>query len=321
MAQIPNVQIPGYITQTALAAVQAAIDDAARLGLTWRLRPGTVGGSGVANPVRVPVVVDGDDATTKASSMVGALAAGQRVWCAQIPPAGLYVIGIIGTSVAVPSTQSFTSSGTWTRPTGLAYVDVWVAAGGGGSGGAPATGAGQSSMGGGGGGGATARARIPAALLPATVPVTVGPGGGGGAATAGVTGGTGGMSLFGSLLSASGGLGGTARAASAVPHGIDGGAGSSTIGGTIAGILHSGSAGAPGWGSDNGLGTSGTGGASHFGGGGAARRTTAAGQGLAGNTGRLYGGGASGSLNAPSTAGRSGATGAAGIVIVEEYYQ
>ena len=58
MTQIPDVQIPGYITQTALAAVQGAIDEAARLGLTWRLRPGTVAGAVVANPLKVGVVVD-----------------------------------------------------------------------------------------------------------------------------------------------------------------------------------------------------------------------------------------------------------------------
>lgn len=96
MAQIPDIRIPGYITQTALAAVQAAIDEAGRLGLTWRLRPGTVAGDGVADPLRVPVVVDGDDATTKAHSMVGPVVASQRVWCAQIPPAGIYLIGVIG---------------------------------------------------------------------------------------------------------------------------------------------------------------------------------------------------------------------------------
>lgn len=323
MVNIPDAQVPQYVTDSAAFAIEAAIKDAIRLGLSWRLRPGTVGGIGAADPESVPITVDGDNAPLLARSMVGSVALGQRVWCLQVPPAGIYVMGVIGARVLVPTSQIYTNTGstaTWTRPAGLAYIDLTVSGGGGGSGGAVATAAGESSMGGGGGGGATARLRIAAALLPATVTVTVGAGGTAGAATAGVSAGTGGTSSFGTLVTAGGGTGGVCRAASAVSHGIEGGTGSNTIGGTLTALLHSGTAGAPGWGSDNGLGISGTGGASHLGGGAVARRTTAAGQGLAGNNGRTYGGGASGSINSGGTAARVGAVGAQGIVIVEEYY-
>lgn len=311
---------PQYVIDAAASAVKAAIDDAARLGLVWRIIPATVVGRGMSDPMATRVVLDGDTNSGRAVSMVGALRSPQRVWCVQVPPAGMYIMGVIGPNVAIPTTSVFTSSGTWTKPTGLSYIDVTVAGGGGGSGGAVATAAGESSMGGGGGGGSTGRVRIAASVLPDTVTVTVGAGGTAGVATAGTAGGTGGTSSFGTLLSALGGAGGVCRAASVVMHGADAGLGSSTLGGSLTGILHSGTAGALGWGGDNGLGISGGGGASHMGGGGRGLRTTAAGQGLAGNPGRVYGGGASGSINSGGAAARVGATGAPGILFVEEYY-
>lgn len=314
---------PSYVIDAAASAVKAAIEDAARLGLVWRIIPGSVVGRGMSDPMATRVVLDGDTDSGRAVSMVGSVKAGQRVWCVQVPPAGLYVMGIIGPSMAVPTTQMYTSTagGIWTRPTGLSYIDATVNAAGGGSGGAVATGAGESSMGGGGGGGATVWARIPAALLPPTVAVGVGAGGTAGAATAGVAGGTGGTSSFGTLLTATGGLGGVCRANSTVMHGADAGTGSNTVGGTITDrVLRSGTAGALGWGGDNGLGISGGGGPSHLGGGGRGQRTTAAGQGLGGFTGRNYGGGAGGSINSGSAAARVGGVGAQGIVFIEEYY-
>lgn len=313
---------PQYVIDAAASAVKAAIDDAARLGLVWRIIPASVVGRGMADPMATRVVLDGDTNSGRAVSMVGALRAGQRVWCVQVPPAGMYVMGIIGPNVAIPTTQVFTTVGasTWTKPTGLSYADVTLGGGGGGSGGAVTTAAGESSMGGGGGGGATVRLRIAAAVLPATVTVTVGAGGTAGAATAGVAGGTGGTSSFGALLTAGGGGGGVCRAASAVMHGVDAGNGSNTMGGTLTGLLHSGTAGALGWGGDNGLGISGGGGASGLGGGGRGQRTTAAGQGLTGLAGRNYGGGGAGSINSGGVAGRVGAVGAQGIVYIEEYY-
>lgn len=94
--KIPEIRPPQYVMTSAVQAVRAAIDDAVRLGLTWRLRPGTVRSSEVAAPESVPVVVDGDSTLVQARSMVGALESGQRVWCVQVPPAGIYVLGVIG---------------------------------------------------------------------------------------------------------------------------------------------------------------------------------------------------------------------------------
>jgi hypothetical protein len=93
---------PQYVIDAAVSAVKAAIDNAARLGLTWRVIPASVVGAGVSDPMATPVVLDGDVAAVQAVSMAGSFETGQRVWCVQVPPAGLYVIGIIGERVASP---------------------------------------------------------------------------------------------------------------------------------------------------------------------------------------------------------------------------
>lgn len=311
---------PQYVIDAAASAVKAAIDDAARLGLVWRIIPGSVVGRGMADPMATRIVLDGDTTSGRAVSMVGALRAGQRAWCVQVPPAGLYVMGIIGPSVAIPTTSVFTANGTWTKPVGLAYADITGCGGGGAGGGAAVTAAGETSMGGGGGGGATARMRLSAAQLPATVAVTRGAGGTG---VAGANGNAGGTTSFGTLLTIPGGSPGAFRAASAVAHGIEAGNGGSTLGGTLAAsaLVHSGTAGTTGWGSGNALGVSGSGGASHLGGGGRGRRTVSSGQSLAGLAGLNYGGGGAGSINAASVATAiAGAAGAPGVLFVEEYY-
>lgn len=311
---------PQYVIDAAASAVKAAIDDAARLGLVWRIIPASVVGRGMSDPMATRVVLDGDTNSGRAVSMVGALKAGQRVWCVQVPPAGMYIMGIIGPNVATPTTSVFTANGTWTKPTGLAYADITGCGGGGAGGGAATTGAGETSLGAGGGGGATARMRLTAAQLPSSVTVTRGAGGTG---VAGANGNTGGTTSFGTLLTISGGTPGAFRVASAVAHGIEAGNGGTTIGGTLAALalLHSGTAGTTGWGSGNALGISGSGGASHLGGGGRGRRTVSAGASLVGLAGNNYGGGGGGSINAASVGTAiAGGAGAPGILFVEEYY-
>jgi hypothetical protein len=99
------------------------------------------------------------------------------------------------------SIQSFTSSGTYTKPAGINKIKVYVtgAGGGGGSSGTP------SNAGGGGGcSGGTAIEILDATSI-TTVSVTIGSGGAGG--TSG-KGGNGGTSSFGSYCSATGGQGG-----------------------------------------------------------------------------------------------------------------
>lgn len=97
--QIPDIRQPSTLLASIRSAVRATVDDAVRLGLVWRLRPGTIGGSGAANPHATPVVVDGDNAQMIGRSWVGPLISGQRVWCLFVPPAGVYIVGILGDRV------------------------------------------------------------------------------------------------------------------------------------------------------------------------------------------------------------------------------
>jgi hypothetical protein len=118
--------------------------------------------------------------------------------------------------------QEFLTSGTWTKPTGLAddaivIVEIW----GGGGGGSNAGG----TNGAGGGGGAYNRGIFRASELTANVSVTIGAGGQGYTTT--TTGGVGGTSSFGTYLTAYGGGGG-----GNVAGGSGGGITSSGAGGT-----------------------------------------------------------------------------------------
>ncbi len=124
----------------------------------------------------------------------------------------------------------FTASGTWNKPAGATFCEIFVigAGGGGGSGGVRTTG--SSHGGAGGGGGGISILKVPASILGATETVTTGAGGAGGAAVTansalvGNVGSPGGNSSFGSVLSANGGNGGAAGTSSA-PAGGTGGVG------------------------------------------------------------------------------------------------
>jgi hypothetical protein len=93
------------------------------------------------------------------------------------------------------SSQTFTSSGTWTKPTTgtMAKIEMWGGGGGGGSNGTDNFG---------GGGGEYATIILPLSSLPASVSVTVGAGGPASTSTPG------GTSSFGAYLTASGGSNG-----------------------------------------------------------------------------------------------------------------
>lgn len=128
---------------------------------------------------------------------------------------GAVVFATVSSGAAV-SISTFTASGTWTKPAGASAVYVFaLGAGGGGGSGARQVSSGTAyrNGGGGGGGGAHRETVFAASILSATVSVTVGAGGIGGssvtaiAATAGNIGSNGGDTLFGSYLTAGGGLG------------------------------------------------------------------------------------------------------------------
>lgn len=115
------------------------------------------------------------------------------------------------TGAVAANLQEFTSSGTWTKPTGATFVMVecWGAGGGGASGWRYDTSFGPQGGGGGGGGAYTVRL-FPASALSSTVSVTVGAGGTGAASittnnTSGSDGTAGGNTTFGSYLISYGG--------------------------------------------------------------------------------------------------------------------
>jgi hypothetical protein len=302
---------PHYVIDAAAAAVKAAIDDAARLGLVWRIIPASVVGRGMSDPMATRVVLDGDTTSGRAVSMVGALRSGQRVWCVQVPPAGLYVMGVIGPNTAVATTSVFTADGVWTRPTGLSHIRSYGVGGGGQAGGCAATAAGQVAEAAGGSAGGYAESVLAASVLGPTVTVTVGAGGTGGAA--GAAGAAGGATSFGSFWTANGGSGGGLGTATATNAVADAGAGGSATGGNVVNIV----------GSEGGNGRiinlvhvmANHGGASRLG-----AEVNGTSTNIAGTTWRQYGSGGSGSRRSASQAAVAGANGSAGIVIVEEYY-
>lgn len=216
------------------------------------------------------------------------------------------------TEIPVPIIRTYTANDTWTKPAGLKYVIAEVVGGGGGGGG----GTNQNESGGGGGGGGYSREVIPVASLGATEAVTVGAAGAAGASTGGA-GGNGGTSSFGTVAflqatggtggdtggnSAQGGAGGVGSNGTLNIEGEDGGGGG---GGEIAGTSY--------------FQISGKGGNSYYGGGGKAvvTRSTDSKAGIAGNN---YGGGGSGMAMSNASADTAGGAGAAGVVVITEFY-
>ena len=203
-----------------------------------------------------------------------------------------------------PVVRVYTSNNTWSKPSGLKYVIVEVVGGGGGGGGTTNTSEGC----GGGGGGGYSRKLIAVASLGSTETVTVGAAGTAGAGTGG-NGGNGGTSSFGSHLQATGGSGGTGAANASA-----GGAGGV---GSLGDVNIEGDDGNGGIGDTN-FAIGGRGGSSHLGGGGRQVTTQSGTDGIAGN---VYGGGGSGAANdSGASSDQPGGAGAAGVVIVTEYY-
>lgn len=255
--------------------------------------------------------------------VAGDLVAGQVVEVVKAPN-GFQLI-VPTASVDAFDYQSFTGSGTWTKPSNLpvnaqVFVQIWGGGGGGGS----ATSSGNGTASGGGGGGAYKEITLRASDCSATETVTIGAGG---AADT-----VGGNTTFGTHATAYGGGGGTAATNAQVVGGAGGG-GSKAVGsspaassvpgaggGYLGGAVVSNAAGADGMGGGGGGsgtngGSTGNGGGSvdGGGGGGSGNITTAAGTG--GGSIRGGGGGGGGQNSSTSSGGASeiyGGVGGAG---------
>jgi hypothetical protein len=116
--------------------------------------------------------------------------------------------------------QVYTSPATWTKPTGLKAVRISMIGAGGGGGGVTATGPVSNKVGGSGGSGIDlSLGYLAAPSIPGPVSVTVGAGGTGGS-TSGNSGNSGGTTSFGPFMSMTGGGGGTGVGGGPSPGGF-----------------------------------------------------------------------------------------------------
>tara|TARA_Y100000114_G_C11758410_1_gene328168 strand:+ start:1699 stop:3183 length:1485 start_codon:yes stop_codon:yes gene_type:complete len=231
-------------------------------------------------------------------------------------------------TAGLQSIQVFTSSGTYTRPSGITKVKVTVIGGGGGGGGTRASSSGSSTVAsgaGGGGGGATAIQIVNVSSISSTA-ITVGQGGAGG--TTGGNGAAGDTSKFGAdsdshKVTAAGGAAGTGASqgssGNASKFGAGAAGGETTVGAALSFV---GADGANGRASQSTITASGgNGGSSSLGGGGGGGDVSAAGN-DAGSAGNNYGGGGGGAASLVTTTATQDGTGGAGsdgVVIVEEF--
>lgn len=216
----------------------------------------------------------------------------------------------LAAKATVADVQTFTGSGTYTKPSGAkkVFVQAWGAGGGGGRANTSAD------RGAGGGGGAYKEFWFDASAVSATETVTIGAGGAGGSATP-QDGADGGNTTFGSLLTAYGGGGGQGANSAPVFGGGGGGSmakgavggGAGSPGAPLAGEGASGAAGTAGEYSGGGGANTSAGGASHYGGGGGGGASNGA-----GGTSVFGGGGGAGNASGAATNGVQPAGGGGG---------
>lgn len=222
-----------------------------------------------------------------------------------------------GGSTAMPTVQAFTSSGTWTKPSGCLRIRVRMVGGGGG--GAGATAAGSACCCGSGGQAGGYAEGVFDVTGTSSEAVTIGAAGTAGAAANGA-GGNGGTTSLGSLLTAVGGKGGTGLASGSTAACVT--SDHTTTSGSGGFVNCAGSPGGPANRESGTVYFSGFGGSSPFGGGGGGRSPNGTGASSgpgAGIAASGYGAGG-GAAASTSSSGFTGAAGTAGIVIVEEFY-
>jgi hypothetical protein len=201
-------------------------------------------------------------------------------------------------SSGLKSQQVFSATGTWTKPSGISLVKVYVVGGGGGAQNVAST---QAASGGGGG---LSIALIDVSSI-SSASITIGSGGTG-SNSSGTRGGNGGTSSFGSYASATGGEGGVSTIS---PYdGGEGGIGTTSVTSPVLSALNTRGDGGSRTGSVN---VQQSGGGSFFGGGGPGAHDTGTtvSQGQAGT----HGGGAGMSQYTTVISGGSG------LVVIEEY--
>jgi len=140
------------------------------------------------------------------------------------------IIGGLGFSSV--NIQKFSTSGTYTPTSGMAFCIIELVGGGGGSGGVAGAAGSNSAATSGGSGGGYARGFFSASAIGVSQVVTVGAGGTAGAA-GNNAGGTGGTTSVGILISATGGAGSAGQAASGIGNSGAGGAAGTGSGGSV----------------------------------------------------------------------------------------
>lgn len=83
--------------------IEALLQNAGRLGLTWSLNLATVAEVPTALNPATMCIYDGDSASIGMTSMIGYLPIGARVWVIKVPPSGNYIVGTTDLTNVLPS--------------------------------------------------------------------------------------------------------------------------------------------------------------------------------------------------------------------------
>jgi len=303
------------------ALAHSSISLVAGTGITISSSPVSLGGSTTISAASSTVVetVTGNSggAVSPTSGNINIVGDGTTIAIVGNPGTHTLTASLIGSAgLSSVKTQTFTTTGTYTPTAGMTQCIIEVVGGGGGGGSLFTNALGSNFSAGGGGGGGYARGLFSAATIGASQVVTIGAGGAGGAAAGANNGATGGTTSVGSLIGASGGIGGQFDQRDSPPA-LGGGGGTGTGGDFV-------TTGTPGfWGMTVGLQLpiiSGFGGSTFFGGGAPGVSVLSTGPtSAAGLNGTSYGGGGSGAASIAVIPSVAGGNGFAGIVIVTEF--